>query len=120
MRASAARARRWSLTTVGLAADVHLFLVLALVAWLLLPTVALGWSSVLVASGSMSPAIRAGDIVLIDRPPPDQPLGPGTIVTYRDGDGRHSRLVTHGDPEVEPALLTRRVRNPTSAARQLG
>ena len=95
MRASAARARRWSLTTVGLAADVHLFLVLALVAWLLLPTVALGWSSVLVASGSMSPAIRAGDIVLIDRPPPDQPLGPGTIVTYRDGDGRHSRLVTH-------------------------
>ena len=108
MRASAARARRWSLTTVGLAADVHLFLVLALVLWLLLPTVAFGWSSVLVSSGSMSPAIRAGDIVLLDRPP-ELPLGTGTVVTYRDGDGFEARLVTHRVRQVgdDGAYITR-------------
>jgi signal peptidase I len=95
MRVSATAARRWTHTIVGLLADAYLFLVLSLAVWVLLPTLVLGWGPVLVSSGSMAPAIRTGDIVLLDRPSAQQPVAPGTVLTYRDGDGADARLVTH-------------------------
>ncbi len=83
------------MTTAGFGADVYLFLIVGLVFWLLLPTLMLGWSPVLIASGSMSPAIRPGDIVLINDTVTDEPLGAGTIITYTDPREGRDRLVTH-------------------------
>lgn len=71
---------------------MFLTLVLTLGAWVLGPTLLLGWQPVAVISGSMAPAIPPGHVVLVE-PFRGQELGPGTVVTYRDPD--RDRLVTH-------------------------
>ncbi|GAA2865146.1 hypothetical protein Acy02nite_13690 [Actinoplanes cyaneus] len=63
-----------------------------------------GWSAVVVASGSMRPAIRPGDVVLTA---PAHRLRVGSVVTYRKpgrpmlhrvvGVDAHGRLITRGD-----------------------
>ncbi len=95
MTTSVSRARLWSMTIAGFGADVYLFLIVGLVLWLLLPTLVLGWSPVMIASGSMSPAVRPGDIVLINEQVADEPLGAGTIITYIDPRQDRDGLVTH-------------------------
>jgi len=89
------------MTTAGFGADVYLFIIVGLVFWLLLPTLLLGWSPVMIASGSMSPAIRAGDIVLINEQVAAEPFGAGTIITYTDPRQDRDRLVTHRIAETE-------------------
>jgi signal peptidase I len=72
------------------------------VAWLaalavVLPLV-VGWKSVVVTSGSMSPAIHRGDVVL-GTPYDGRLLGPGTVVVFQDGErGRIThRIVARND-----------------------
>jgi signal peptidase I len=59
-----------------------------LAAWVLIPSVVLGWTPVAITSGSMTPLIRPGDVVVLD---PDAEIGPGSVVTVERGPGR----VTH-------------------------
>jgi signal peptidase I len=54
--------------------------------------VLLGWVPYQVVSGSMSPAIREGDLVLVEPKEPGTPFGPPTIITFMDERGR---VVTH-------------------------
>jgi signal peptidase I len=59
--------------------------------WALAPAVA-GWRPVVIASDSMLPAIRAGDVI-VARPHSGIGLGPGAVVVFDPGDGRG--LITH-------------------------
>jgi signal peptidase len=61
-----------------------------LMAWVLAPTLLLGWEAVVITSGSMQPALSPGDVVVAS--PPTEAIGPGTVVVFHDADGR---LVTH-------------------------
>lgn len=47
-----------------------------------------GWSSAVIASGSMEPALQVGDLILIHA---QQTYAPGDIITFRSG----GSLVTH-------------------------
>lgn len=60
----------------------------AMVAWVAVPTVTQGWHPVVVVSGSMSPSIRAGDIVLFEKGA--EPV-PGAVIAFHTDGG----LVTH-------------------------
>lgn len=64
---------------------------LALVATLL--TALLGYRPVVISSGSMTPALHVGDVV-ISRSEPAATLRPGDVVTFHDP-GLAGRLVTH-------------------------
>ena len=54
-----------------------------LTVWTFAPSV-FGLSPIAIYGGSMEPAIDRGDIVLLDRSPPEAAFVPGGIVTYRD------------------------------------
>jgi len=56
--------------------------------------VAVGWTTTVVVSGSMAPAIQAGDVVAVAPVPPAQAgrLAPGTVVLVTDP-GRGTRLL---------------------------
>lgn len=77
---------------------MYLTLVFTLGAWVLVPTVVLGWQPVTIISGSMAPAVQPGHVVIVE-PFADQDLGPGTVVTYRDA--AQDRFVTHRITAVE-------------------
>ncbi len=64
-----------------------------LTVWTFAPSV-FGLSPIAIYGGSMEPAIDRGDIVLLDRSPPEAAFGPGGIVTYRDP-AMPDRVVTH-------------------------
>jgi signal peptidase len=53
----------------------------------------IGWRTLTVVSGSMAPAIEAGDVV-VTRPVAPASARPGDVVTFVDPQ-RRSRLVTH-------------------------
>jgi signal peptidase len=72
----------------GLLAGVGAGAVLAVVA-----PVAAGWHPLTVMSGSMTPAIRTGDVV-VTRPVRATTIAPGDVVTFRDPENAH-RLITH-------------------------
>jgi len=93
--ASGALRRAW---LVGL--WVGLGLLFGLLAAATLP-LALGERSFTVRSGSMTPAIETGDVVIVD---PIAPLSAkvGDIVTFRDPEGT-GRLISHRVQGVEPA-----------------
>ena len=71
---------------------MYLTLVFTLGAWVLVPTVVLGWQPVTIISGSMAPAVQPGHVVVVE-PFGSQELAPGTVVTYRDV--HQERLITH-------------------------
>ena len=52
-----------------------------------------GWTPAVVASGSMSPAVRTGDVVIVSPPSPDR-LVPGSVITF-EKPGRPGRPVLH-------------------------
>lgn len=73
---------------------VSLFVVLlwvSLAVWAALPAL-IGWRPVAIVSGSMGPAIRRGDVVVV-APHDGAPLGPGSVITFQDPAG--SGHVTH-------------------------
>jgi signal peptidase I len=55
------------------------------------PSVAMGWDTSVLTSGSMTPALRTGDVVAA-KPYRGEPLHLGSIVVFRDPEGRR---VTH-------------------------
>ena len=85
----------------------------SLVLWTIIPMVAMGWRPVVVGSGSMAPALRTGDIMLVSGADPDG-VGEGTVVfatdPSRDGTFTHrvvaidpdGMLVTRGDANARP------------------
>ncbi|MEU4216013.1 S26 family signal peptidase [Actinoplanes sp. NPDC026623] len=110
--AHAARPRlslRWSVPVLRLVAIGLLAAGAAVIAWTILP-LAWGWSSSVIVSGSMSPRVHRGDIVVSSPPAPDwrpavgqvvtvpDPLHPGETVTHRVvGFDERGLLVTRGD-----------------------
>jgi signal peptidase I len=71
---------------------MYLTLVFTLGAWVLVPTVVLGWQPVTIISGSMAPTVQPGHVVVVE-PFTGQMLEKGDVVTYRDVEV--DRLVTH-------------------------
>lgn len=94
----------------------YVSLVLWLTVWVLVPTGLLGLRPMLVTSGSMSPLIRTGDVVLVGEHDGED-LAPGTVVTFRDA-SREGRLVTHRIEAVsdDGSYTTRGDANPTPDA----
>lgn len=90
---------RWTALGGVLLSAMYLWIVLWLALAVVLPTVGLGWRPVMITSGSMTPLIRPGDVVLTG-PVPEEPLGAGTVITYQDP-ARPDRVVTHRIVEVE-------------------
>lgn len=81
---------------VGLSAT---YAVLFLAAWAVVPAFIPGWQSVVITSGSMSPSIRTGDVVVV-KPSDGQGLSPGSVVVISDPAA--SGLVTHRIVSINP------------------
>lgn len=84
---------------VGLVGLFATYLALFLAAWAVVPSVVPGWRSVVLTSGSMSPSIRAGDVVVAS-PSDGQALSPGSVVVLSDPAG--SGLITHRIAALNP------------------
>ena len=85
---SAAEARFY----VGLVAVVALLVATTLALIALVPSLLPGWRSIGIVSGSMSPGIRPGDVIVV-ADHDGNGLGPGTVIVF--GDPSASGLVTH-------------------------
>lgn len=88
--AATSRQRRWGKSEglgLALAKAAGYFLLsylAATLAWILIPAMALGWTPLVVTSGSMAPAINRGDVVLIE--PGVAPI-PGNVVAFMGTEG---------------------------------
>ncbi len=91
---------------------------LCLAAWVVVPALALGWDPHVITSGSMTPKIRVGEVVLAT-PPPSQELETGTIVVFDDPEG--GGLITHRIVGIEDdgSYRTQGDANPTPDPRPL-
>lgn len=76
---------------IGALSLFYVSTVVVLAIWAMLPSVALGWSPVVITSGSMQPTIQPGDIVVASTPEPL--LGKGTVVVFEDP--ARGGLITH-------------------------
>ena len=83
----------WLVLVGRFAALVYLNVLVWLSVWVLVPTLFMGLRPMALDSGSMGPAIRAGDVILVEDPT-GEPIEPGRVVTFRDP-GDPGRLVTH-------------------------
>lgn len=82
---------------------------LSMLLWVLVPVVLFGWTPTVVVSGSMSPLIDAGDVVLLG--PVDGRPGRGSVVAYQAGNeivvhrvvgvGAEDTYTTKGDANSE-------------------
>lgn len=91
----------------------------AMVGWSLLP-VAFGWKPAVVVTGSMAPAIRPGDVVLID--PDVDIVGRGTIVQVTDSSATSGSIIHRVVGVQDGLLLTKGDANlsPDAARRSSG
>lgn len=64
----------------GLAASILLAGLGTLLVFAALPMVAPGWASTVVGSGSMAPALTAGDVVMIEKSPATSELSPPAVI----------------------------------------
>jgi signal peptidase I len=83
---------RWSALGGVLLSALYLWIVVWLALAVVVPAVAFGWQPLAIVSGSMSPTIRVGDVVLSAEA--DHPLRPGNVITFADPT-RDGQLVTH-------------------------
>jgi signal peptidase I len=90
---------RWMLTVGSLACWTYVYLVFWLLLWILGTRLLFGWTPVVITSGSMSPAIKPGDVVMMGEPP-DMTLKPGAVVAF-EGPTETDSLVTHRIHAVE-------------------
>ena len=121
MRHAASTARRSSLrpvaavaaaqTAAATVATITLTVLASLSLWSMLPALA-GWHVDVVMSGSMTPAIMTGDLVMSE-PVPATDLRPGQVALFRAADGR---TLVHRVEKVAPdgTLTTRGDANATS------
>lgn len=79
------------LPVLSLMSWLCLFVAVALATWVALASTLLGWEPVVVSSGSMAPAFRTGDVVLLAEPD-EGSLEEGTIISF---DRRPGESVTH-------------------------
>ncbi|HMQ26997.1 MAG TPA: signal peptidase I [Acidimicrobiales bacterium] len=79
----------------GLICWFYLSIVACLVVWVLVVRLLVGWSPMVITTGSMEPAINPGDIVMSGEPD-DAGLGleVGTVITFADPN-RPGGLLTH-------------------------
>lgn len=91
-------------TLSAVVATAVLTVVAGLAVWSFLPTLA-GWRADVVMSGSMTPSIRTGDLVL-SQPVDASVLVPGQVALFRSADGR---TLVHRVQEVagDGSLVTR-------------
>lgn len=88
---------RVGLFSVGLLALFIVFGVTWGAAWAALPALIPGWASAAIMSGSMSPVIQTGDVV-VAAPTDGENLGVGTVVVFDDPSGEG--YITHRIVEV--------------------
>lgn len=94
VRESVTKVARFSLGLLGL---FVVYVTMWLGVWAVASAAILGWTSVVLTSGSMSPSINTGDVV-VTSPSDGQELAPGTVVVFPDRAG----LVTHRIVGVSP------------------
>ncbi len=98
---------------------LYLYLVLVLCAWLAIGAGVGGWTPVVVTSGSMSPTVHPGDVLLVERDEGTAAIGQRSIIVFdRDGqrvahrvfsvDDGAGTYVTKGDanPAPDAGLVT--------------
>lgn len=90
------RALKESRFYLGLVALAAVFIGANLAFFAIIPVILPGWVSVGISSGSMSPAIRTGDVVIARSWDGTSDLVPGSIITYETADG----YITHRVVEV--------------------
>ena len=84
---------------IGLIGLFAVWVTLFLTAFAVAPSIVPGWRSVVITSGSMTPSIRTGDVV-VAVPTAGQELGPGTVIVIDDP--AQSGLTTHRIIAVNP------------------
>lgn len=92
---------------LSLLASLYLTITLCLVVWVATPVAVFGWRPQVVLSGSMQPAVRTGDIILLaDAPATQLPIGSivvfddpqtGTSVLHRVVEAADGAYTTKGD-----------------------
>lgn len=89
---------------------------LTMLLWVVIPVLVFGWAPMVVKSGSMSPAIDAGDVVLFEAV--SEPVGPGTIIAFESrGEVMVHRVVEVGS---DGAYTTRGDANAANDSTQVG
>lgn len=96
LRKKVARATRFSFGLVGL---FVVYVTVSLAVFVVVPAVGLGWTSVVITSGSMSPTIGYGDVVIAS-PSEGKGLLAGTVVVFSDP--ARLGLVTHRIESINP------------------
>lgn len=95
LRPRVPRSDGWTAALLGTVARAYLVFAGALALVALAPAL-LGWSGSVVQSGSMRPAIEAGDVVLSSPLPADDPVPLGGVVQFRgEAPDGTERLVVH-------------------------
>ena len=85
---------------ITLVAWIYLYLLMLLGAWVVIVSVATGWHPVVVTTGSMAPAVRPGDVLMVDEHPAEELLGQRTVITFTSP--RSDELITHRVFETLP------------------
>lgn len=85
---------RWAPLTSFALCTFYVTLVFWLTVWVVVPSVVMQWQPLAVTSGSMSPLIRVGDVVLVGEHDPGVTYDAGTVIAFRDVT-RDDRVVTH-------------------------
>lgn len=91
------RAVRESRFYLGLVALAAVFIGANLAFFAIIPAILPGWVSVGISSGSMSPAIRTGDVVIARAWDASSEIVPGSIITYETADG----YITHRVVDID-------------------
>lgn len=79
---------------LGILCWFYLSVVAFLFAWVVIVWTVVGWSPMVITTGSMQPAINPGDIVLTAPPGGGADLTEGAVITFEDP-VRPGQLVTH-------------------------
>ncbi len=105
------RGRGFLATTMWILLWLYLYLMAVLGGWVMVAWVATGWQPTTVTSGSMAPAVRAGDVVFYEDAEPGQ-IAQRTIVLFEDSEGNQvlhrvfevteNGYVTKGDANTDP------------------
>ena len=102
--------RNWAEPTVVFSGWLVGTLIVSLLLWVVIPMLALGWTPMVVTSGSMSPLIRTGDVVMVD--PEFESPDEGSVVAFNSEDDvmihrivsaeRDGTLISKGDSNPRP------------------